>query len=158
MNPMSASTVLKGAIFLAELKRKLFSEGFTLAIPEPDLGDDLWVVDAKETEPQLRRCQIKSALPSSSQPNKYTVNFTPSFRARLDCRFYFIFGLYQGDDIHFACFPSSFFKRLCEGNKIRFNEKGRAIFDFFVSDVEGSPVFDLRGNPVKNTLVNPKNA
>ena len=39
--------ILKGAVFLAELKRRLLVEGFTVAIPEPDLGDDLWIVDLR---------------------------------------------------------------------------------------------------------------
>jgi hypothetical protein len=37
----------KGAEFLAEVKRRLFLERFVTAIPEPDVGEDLWVTDSE---------------------------------------------------------------------------------------------------------------
>jgi hypothetical protein len=38
----------KGAYFIAILKPKLLYHNFLVAVPEPDLGEDLWIVKSGE--------------------------------------------------------------------------------------------------------------
>jgi len=157
----------KGAIFLAEVKRRLFREGFTVAIPEPDLGDDLWVADVGVTdpeengstckieaiEPKLLRCQLKSALSTTTNYGdaSYTVNFTKSWNVRLAKGFYYIIGLFDSqlvrNDYHVVCLPSKFVHTLVDEGKVRFNEKGRPMFDFFLSPTDNYPKYSLRLRP-----------
>jgi hypothetical protein len=159
------STLLKEAAFNAELKRRLFLEGFTLAIPEPDLGDDLWILNpgTENTEPsgsttrqvvngpELWRCQIKSALPSAKEgdDHKYMINFTESHQSRSQQLFYYLIGLYDSaiNEFHIACLPSKFFKGLNDKKRIRYNKEGRPMLDFFLSTTADYPKFTLRLNP-----------
>lgn len=153
----------KGAVFLAEIKRRLFLEGFTLAIPEPDTGDDLWVVDlASPTcdDRQLRetwdsmtatllRCQVKSALATQEGGDrKYTVNFTKTYEARRNNKhFYYLIGLHDPDlqsQFHIGCLPSMYLFELEKRNHLRFNKKGRLILDFFLSEQTEFPKYTLR--------------
>lgn len=152
----------KGAVFLAEIKRRLFLEGFTLAIPEPDTGDDLWVVDLASltcdddglveppdlATPMLLRCQVKSALPTQTACDRiYTVNFTKSCWARRSRRFYYLIGLHDPElesQFHIGCFPSEYFVELEKKAHLRFNKAGRVILDFFFSEQSEFPKYTLR--------------
>ena len=142
----------KGVLFLSELKSRLFREGFTLAIPEPDLGDDLWVADLQTSCEQLKfyRCQIKSAHSKGKcgDADKYTVNLTRSSSERIGREFYFLIGIFDdsltSSKFHFACLPSKFLQKMNEGRYLRKNAKGRIVLDFFVRKRDGSPTYTLR--------------
>ena len=54
-----------------------------------------------------------------------------------------------GNKYDIACFPSKFFHKLVKDGRVRFNEKGRPIFDFFVSPMDGYPKYTLRLKPGK---------
>lgn len=150
--------VSKGAVFLADLKRQLLLEGFTVAIPEPDLGDDLWVMDLQSesaeeartvaTIPILERLQVKSALSTKFEgPDRvYTVNFAGSYRSRLAQHFYYLIGLYDSEDVgyHVACVPSTYFLELEKRGHLRFNAEGRPLLDFFLSTREDFPKYTMR--------------
>jgi len=140
----------KGAVFLAELKLKLLREGFTIAVPEPDSGDDLWIVDLNCDSPRLMRCQVKSSLPTQREGSdqKYLVNFTKSSTVRLTQEFCYLIGLYDPrlviDKFHVGCMPSKYFQVLNDYKHLRWTGQGRTMFDFFLSDAPGYPKFTLR--------------
>lgn len=143
--PFSLSNQLKEQVFLAELKRRLFLDGFILAKPEPDVGDDLWALDGRACEqdggrdgaeePRLVRCQLKSAVSPTSE-GAFTVNFSRAFRFRQGRWFFVLVGIWseESSQFHIGYFPSRFFYTLKNEGKIRFNSKGRAILDFFVKN------------------------
>ncbi|MEX2167753.1 MAG: hypothetical protein WD851_00460 [Pirellulales bacterium] len=165
------SNALKGALFLSELKRRFFLEGFTLAIPEPDLGDDLWALDSDvpglgldrqepsptAIDPRFLRCQVKSARSKKKEScdDLYTVNFTGTYKDRFQQCFYYLIGLYDPDlpsMFHTACIPSRFFGSLNQQNLVRFNtdkskenkKPKRPIFSLFISQSENYPKYTLR--------------
>jgi len=159
----------KGAIFLAEIKRRLLLEGYTLAIPEPDYGDDLWVVDLGpairgtdplngQSAPPLVRCQLKSALPSNADSKKYTFNFTKNEQRCLAKQYFVFLGLYdtklEGAGFHIACISGTFFRNLIENDRLRSSKDGRRVFDVFISTDE--PKYSLRGKPSKRYAREPR--
>jgi hypothetical protein len=159
----------KGAVFLAELKRRLFLEGYTLAIPEPDYGDDLWVADVRPTvcsgngtekteSPELLRCQLKSSLPSKADSTKYTFNFTKNEQLCLREGYFVFLGLYdpdlRGAGFHIACIPGTFFRDLVNQDKLRPNKAGRRVFDVFFSKDDSA--FSLRLKPSKRYAREPR--
>ena len=155
--PVKISTLHRGAVFLAELRRKVLLDGLTLAIPEPDLGDDLWVVDLSVAhqadcdddscgvEPQLFRFQVKSAVSTAqSGDKKYTINLTKSYKKRICQRFYWLIGLYDpdmADNFHVGCVPSTFFRKLSQEGKLRPTKQGRIMMDFFVTRPDKDPQY-----------------
>jgi len=134
----------KGAEFLADLKRRLFLERFVTAIPEPDIGEDLWVIDTPASPDgndapmnmeiaRLRQCQVKSAHSFSreGQKIKHLVNFTKACRIRIRPGFYFLIGLRneESDRFHLGCFPGEFFQKLTAEEKLRFTDQDRNMLD-----------------------------
>ncbi len=68
-------TQQKEAVFGALLKNYLFTKGFVVATPEPDLGDDLWI--AKKDGRELLRVQLKSIHTSTGDEP----GFVPAYNA-----------------------------------------------------------------------------
>jgi hypothetical protein len=147
------SKVIKGEIFLAELKRRLFLDGFIVAKPEPDIGDDLWVLDGgvfdvdsgELDQSRLIRCQLKSAA-NPTPEGAFTINVTRTCRFIKSERYYFIIGIWDNDleRFHVGYFPSRFFLALKVEGRIRLNKQGRHIFDFFVGKSGAGHKFELR--------------
>ena len=155
--PAKVTNQNHGAIFLADLKRRLFLEGLLVAVPEPDTGDDLWVLDRGIGEqedddyerPRFFRCQSKSAVSCTMRSGHkvYTVNFTRTYKSRIHQGFYFLIGIYdrESDKFQVGCFPGEFFQKLKDDGNLRFNEEGRPILDLFVIESDdGCRKYELR--------------
>lgn len=121
----------KEVIFNALLKARLVSRHYTVGVPEPDTGEDLWIatpVDTScDTSPRtIYRVQAESAFPTTrteDYPSRvYEINDTlRNFKYSLSQpRFLYAFGLYdkqlekKGDGFHMACVPLNYFKLIVE--------------------------------------------
>ena len=109
----------KGAYFLAILKAKLLLSGFIAAVPEPDIGDDLWIAKPNHVQGQIYASQVKSAYTYKEHfkgtIKRYLTNIKLQNLERSTPYLYLYFiGLYDEsylpDRFHIACIPSTFFQ------------------------------------------------
>jgi hypothetical protein len=136
---------LRGVVYALLIDMRM-----TIAVPEPDLGQDLWVSVSSSTAShvaQIFRAQAKSSSSYDSQGQKnsrrYTINvkaanFESSVRQPL---FVYFFGLrddrinigYKNLGYHIGCVPGGFLSRFL-GNKlfgIEDDKRVRLAFDVF---------------------------
>jgi hypothetical protein len=108
----------KEQLFNALLKARLIRLGYTVAVPEPDMGEDLWIAcrttEADGAERTIYRAQLKSARTTGS---RYETNdYVRTLRyAMSQPRFVYFYGLHDeelsasgGDPFHVGCVPASF--------------------------------------------------
>jgi len=109
----------KGAYFLAILKAKLLLSGFIAAVPEPDIGDDLWIAKPNHAQGQIYASQVKSAYTYKElfggTIRRYLTNIKlPNLARSSPVSYLYFFGLYDEpylpDRFHIACIPSTFFQ------------------------------------------------
>jgi hypothetical protein len=108
-----------GQLFVGVLKARLILQGYTVAVPEPDTGEDLWFatsVEKSDATPELAiyRAQCKSARKKQGryETNDYlrTLDYAQS-----QSRFVYFYGLYDarlgsniGDQFHIGCVPAQY--------------------------------------------------
>ena len=108
----------KEVIFQSILKAQLLLKEFVVAIPEPDIGDDIWITDLRGEDYIIYPAQIKSAY--AHQPLKkgnvkrYIINIKyHKLKSTLERKYIYFFGLYDPDfgpnKFHIGCIPSTFF-------------------------------------------------
>lgn len=151
----NAQNAWKGGRFRAWLiGQLLLKEEFSVAVPEPDLGDDLWVrrlcrrgangefVPVSGPSPVIR-AQMKSSFAtvlSKGGDKKYVINDSPTaFENRIAFSYIYFVGLFDKErhTFDFGCIPSGFFKETWDAGLLRITDKDkkpRVMLDFFVSD------------------------
>ena len=107
----------KEAIFQGHLKSLLTMKDFILAIPEPNIGEDIWVT-RNQPDSQIYPAQVKSAFMwqqiKDGRAKRYVVNIKAHrFESTLHRKFFYFFGFYdpgfRSGSFHVGCIPSSFF-------------------------------------------------
>jgi hypothetical protein len=93
----------KELVFTALLKNHLIANGYLVATPEPDLGDDLWFVKRQGLE--VRRGQIKSGHTAKCDHPTYLRQYSvklqvPSLRKWMDKSGYVYFFAMADDRFH----------------------------------------------------------
>jgi hypothetical protein len=133
----------KGAYFLAILKAKLLLSGFIVAVPEPDIGDDLWIATPSLTPGQIYPAQVKSIYAYQQGPasgiRKYMTNVKlPNLEKSISAFFLYFIGLYDEtnmpDRFHMACIPSTFFQNnwtSVQRSVVKNPYKDRVHLDFY---------------------------
>jgi len=118
----------KEQVFHGILKSRLVLLGYTVAVPEPDIGEDLWIGESVDKSRDRRprtvyRAQLKSARTTSKKEqgkcrhydtNEYVTNFQYGL---WQPRFVYVFGLYdeaKDDKFHIGCVPSLYFRKILE--------------------------------------------
>lgn len=71
--------------------------GYNVALPEIDIGDDIFVVDDRYSTRPLRRIQVKTAKEMTHQANSYQVAVTDS-QINTDSDLFFVFALRRKDE------------------------------------------------------------
>lgn len=113
-----------------------------MALPEPDIGDDLWVRRDGGAD-VVHRAQLKSRFSwSGTGLLRYTINENAQrFEKRLTQPFLYFFGLLLPPDkrtFKVGCFPSPFFASYWRrGEKemriVQKEGRARAMLDFYLS-------------------------
>lgn len=141
----------KEVYFQSILKAQLLMKEFVVAIPEPDIGDDIWVTGLGREDPIIYPSQIKSAF--ACQPLKhgnvrrYIINIKHhKLQSTLTRRYIYFFGLYdpafEPNKFHIGCIPSSFFLEhwtFLDENKVtqdRYSKRVNLNIDYYIRENE----------------------
>jgi hypothetical protein len=121
----------KEQLFHGLLKSRLILLGYTVAVPEPDIGEDLWIANRIDrtrqvtTERIIYRAQLKSARPTTATRTKKTRTYETNDYTRTlsyaieQPRFVYIFGIVDDrlsqsseKQFHIGCVPALFWKKV----------------------------------------------
>ncbi|MCC7509746.1 MAG: hypothetical protein IT464_10255 [Planctomycetes bacterium] len=114
----------KELYFLQVLKTELISTGCVLAVPEPDYGDDLWVLPDGTDIPI--RCQLKTAWSwrgKSQRSYVFNINEHNVRKASISYRYLYFFGMKHPEGpvggFHVACLDGGFLDAALTSKRIR---------------------------------------
>jgi hypothetical protein len=113
----------KEVFFFGVLTTELISLGCIIAVPTPDLGDDLWV--RPPGLPDVVRCQLKTAWShQGSGQRSYLFNIAEqNIRSGGDGPKVYMFGMRHPEGpvggFHVACLDSGFLDEFISQNKVR---------------------------------------
>ena len=111
----------KGAYFISVLKSYLIVNSAVVAVPEPDIGDDIWMAYTQFPH-RIIPCQAKSIYtfqdihPRKLPMRRYLTNikFT-NLEKTIEVDYSYFIGLYDKEEkpwqFHIACIPSDFFAK-----------------------------------------------
>ena len=106
----------KEAWLRSDVKIRLAIKNFLVAIPEPDIGEDIWFSRPNQDDYFIYAAQIKSSFTvrplREDRLRRYQFSISLNrLESSLQRKFFYFFGLYNPDSNNFlvGCFPSSFF-------------------------------------------------
>jgi hypothetical protein len=141
----------KETLFKSILKAQLVMKNYIVAIPEPDIGDDIWVTSLEKEDYVIHPAQIKSAFTwqvlQQENVKRYLINIKlHKLQNTLTRKYIYFFGLYdpehEPDKFHIGCIPSSFFLEHWDFltrqrvSPTQYNKRVNLNFDYYVKGKE----------------------